>query len=78
MEVTIHSLPACPWCVRAKELLVSRGIAYEEFVYGTQEEKAALVAATGQRTFPQVFVNGRLIGGFTDLQGLLDRRFDDF
>lgn len=53
----------CPFCVRAKELLDERGIHYEAVYVGKQISTQALQAATGVATVPQVFLDGKLIGG---------------
>ncbi len=73
-RIQIYTKSACPYCVRAKALLDRKGVAYEEI--DAEHDPALrdwLVGATGQRTVPQVFVDGRSLGGFSDLDAL-DRR----
>jgi glutaredoxin 3 len=70
-KVTLYTKDYCPYCVRAKRLLDKKGIAFEEVnVEGRDELRVWLVEATGQRTVPQVFVDGRALGGFTDIDAL--------
>jgi glutaredoxin 3 len=70
-KVQIYSKQQCPYCVRAKGLLDRKGILYEEVdVENDDATRAWLVEATGQRTVPQIFVDGRSLGGFTDIDAL--------
>jgi glutaredoxin 3 len=69
--VQIYTKQNCPYCVRAKSLLQRKGVSYEEIdVENDDARRAWLVEASGQRTVPQVFVDGRSLGGFTDLDAL--------
>jgi len=73
-SVTVYTTDYCPYCVRAKALLAKKGVAFAEVSAEAREDlRAWLVKASGQRTVPQVFINGRAVGGFTDLCDL-DRR----
>jgi glutaredoxin 3 len=73
-RVLVYSTQICPYCVRAKHLLKSRGIAFEEIdVSGDAEARARLVEMTGRRTVPQIFIGEEAIGGFDDLAAL-DRK----
>ncbi len=72
----IYTKPSCPWCVRAKDLLKLNGISYVEYVLGvdgvtkeTIEKK--LGDGTQIRTVPQIFIDGKYVGGCTDLMKLL-------
>lgn len=61
----------CPYCVRAKQLLKSKGISFEEIdLEGKDKEIAELKQRTGWRTFPQIFRGEELIGGFTELAAM--------
>ena len=53
----------CPHCARAKELLSQHGIAYEAVHLGQELSMQGVKAASGAPTVPQIFINGRLIGG---------------
>ncbi|NIH77331.1 glutaredoxin [Ochrobactrum sp. P20RRXII] len=60
----------CVYCSRAKRLLKARGIEFEEENHVTEEEIERFKAA-GHRTFPRIFKDGELIGGYTELEALL-------
>ena len=69
MKATIWSKYHCPYCDQAKALLKSKGIQFEEKKIGdgyTREE--LLEAVPGARTVPQIFLDDKLIGGFTELR----------
>ena len=66
-NVTVYTTEACPFCVRAKQLLDTRGVQYEEInLERDQEGRQALVEKTGMMTFPQVIVGDELVGGFQE------------
>jgi glutaredoxin 3 len=70
-EVTIFTTNFCPYCVRAKRLLDHKGVAYKEVDVGADAElRDRMVAESGRRTVPQIFISGRPIGGFEELQAL--------
>jgi glutaredoxin 3 len=70
-RVELYTTGSCPFCVRAKRLLQARGIAYREIDVGVDEElRTDLVKRTGRQTVPQVFIDGRSIGGFDELAAL--------
>ena len=69
MKATIWSKYHCPYCDQAKALLQQKGIQFEEKKIGdgyTREE--LLEAVPGARTVPQIFLDDKLIGGFTELR----------
>jgi len=69
MKATVWSKYHCPYCDQAKALLKSKGIEFEEKKIGdgyTREE--LLEAVPGARTVPQIFIDDKLIGGFTELR----------
>lgn len=76
--VKIYTKTYCPYCVKAKRLLESKGIAFEEVNIENDPDFAQqLFAQTGFRTVPQIFVGEKCIGGCDDLyaldaQGALD------
>ncbi|HEX7487980.1 MAG TPA: glutaredoxin 3 [Anaeromyxobacteraceae bacterium] len=73
-KVQVYSKQQCPYCVRAKALLTKKGIPFEEIDVEQDEAKRAwLVETSGQRTVPQIFVDGRPLGGFSDIE-TLDRQ----
>ena len=70
-RVELYSTISCPYCVRAKRLLQARGIPYDETDVGADHElRAELVDRTGRQTVPQIFIDGRPIGGFDELMAL--------
>lgn len=71
-RVEIYTTPFCPYCDRAKALLDRKGVAYEEIdaPHGSAARKAAIERSGGRTTVPQIFINGRPIGGSDDLMAL--------
>jgi len=78
-RITIYTTRWCGFCVRAKTLLDSKGLAYEEV--GLDDDPAfrqRVFALTGNWTVPQILVDGRPIGGYTELWRLdRDGRLDE-
>lgn len=70
--VEIYTTPFCPYCVRAKRLLTGKGVAFHEIDLwqepGRREEM--IQRAEGRYTVPQIFIDGRAIGGSDDLHAL--------
>ena len=70
-SVTIYTRALCPYCWRATRLLTSKRVAFEERdCTGDAATRAWLAQVTGRTTVPQVFVNGRAVGGYDDLAAL--------
>ncbi len=70
-DVTIYVTGYCGFCVRAKRLLSEKGVRYTEVdVEGRDDLRTWLRQTTGQRTVPQVFINGQSVGGYTDIAAL--------
>ncbi len=70
-KVQIYTTRRCPYCMRAKALFQKKGVSYEEMdVENDDDKRAWLVEATGQKTVPQVFVDDRSLGGFSDIDAL--------
>lgn len=71
VPVEIYVTNYCPYCTRAKALLERRGIAHTTFdVTGDDAKRKWLVERTGQRTVPQIFIDGKPVGGCDDLHDL--------
>jgi glutaredoxin 3 len=71
VRIRIYTTRTCGYCYAAKRLLAQKGIPFEEIdVTGYDAQRAWLRAATGRRTVPQVFIDDRPIGGYTDLDHL--------
>jgi glutaredoxin 3 len=71
-KAIVWSKDQCPYCVQAKALLDSRGIEYEErnIQHGWTREQL-LEAVPTARTVPQIFIDNKLVGGFTELKAKL-------
>jgi len=71
MQAKIYTSRFCGFCFRAKQLLDSKGVAYEEYsVDGDSEARIKLTKVTGQRTVPQIWIGEQHIGGCDDLYAL--------
>jgi len=68
-KIEIYSTAICPYCVAAKNLLKSKGLNYEEIRVDTNATARAqmLERSHGQRTVPQIFIDGTHIGGYDEL-----------
>lgn len=72
MKAVVWSKYHCPFCDKAKALLQMKGIAFEEKKIGDGYTKEELLEEVpNARTVPQIFLDGKLIGGFTDLEKYL-------
>jgi len=71
-KVEVYSTSYCPYCMRAKALLESKGIEFEEIdVTNDPALRAKMVElAGGRRTVPEIFINGEIIGGCDELFAL--------
>jgi glutaredoxin 3 len=68
IRITMYTTDPCGFCRQAKALLAARGVEYDEVNLARDPSgRAALVAQTGQMTFPQIVVGERSIGGFREL-----------
>lgn len=73
-DITIYSRTSCVYCSLAKRLLKDRGLAFREIDLTAQPDiERELVARTGHRTVPQVFIDDRFIGGYAELAALNTR-----
>ena len=67
-NVEIYTRTGCGYCDHAKALLTSKGIDYVEYnVYEQEGKLAEMFTRTPNRTYPQVFIDNRNVGGFEDL-----------
>ncbi|HEY9676221.1 MAG TPA: glutathione peroxidase [Waterburya sp.] len=69
--ISLFTKPGCPFCARAKADLKANGLDYEEIVLGENITTRSLRAVTGATTVPQVFVDGKHIGGSEALSDYL-------
>ncbi|OUC13052.1 MAG: glutaredoxin 3 [Alkalinema sp. CACIAM 70d] len=74
-NVEIYTWSTCPFCIRAKRLLDSKGVQYTEYCLDGDELGRAKMAerANGRRSVPQVFINDQHVGGCDDIHAL-DRK----
>lgn len=71
VDITIYTRSGCPYCTRAKELLNSKGAAFNEINAGNAPElRAEMQQRSGRNTFPQIFVGSVHVGGCDDLYAL--------
>ncbi len=73
--VKMYTTQVCPFCIRAKALLKQRGVAEIEEIRIDLEPAARLqmMAITGRRTVPQIFIGEQHVGGCDDLIALDQR-----
>jgi glutaredoxin 3 len=71
-RVEIYTKAFCSYCARAKGLLDEKGAAYDEFdiTFGGAKRAEMLARAEGRTTVPQIFIDGRHVGGSDDLHAL--------
>jgi glutaredoxin 3 len=70
-EIIIYSTLTCPYCVRAKSLLDAKQVTYHEIMIDNDPAlREEMIAKSGRRTVPQIFINGEAVGGFDDLYAL--------
>ena len=74
MKVSIYTKDNCIWCDRAKILLDSKKISYNEIDLSDDSERLKFYEKIGDnvKTVPQVFIDDNRIGGFQDLRVFLD------
>lgn len=70
-SITILSKDTCPFCKKSKEMLDAKGLAYEEIVIGEQATHITTRALTGTGGVPQIFIDGKHIGGSSELEEYL-------
>jgi glutaredoxin 3 len=71
-KVLMYSTAVCPYCIRAEQLLKSKGVQeIEKIRVDLQPElRFAMMEKTGRRTVPQIYINGVYVGGYDDLASL--------
>ncbi|MDP1601951.1 MAG: glutaredoxin 3 [Legionella sp.] len=69
--VIMYSTAYCPYCIRARDLLEQKKITYQDIRIDEQPSKRdEMIAKSGRRTVPQIFINNQPIGGCDDLYAL--------
>ena len=71
-NVTMYTTAVCPYCVQAKRILQSKGVAHiEEIRVDSQpDERMKMMKRTGRRTVPQIYIGSTHVGGSDDLMAL--------
>jgi len=71
-KIEIYTWTFCPYCIRAKALLDQKKVAYTEYaIDGDEEARDAMSRRTGgRRSLPQIFIDGRHVGGCAELYAL--------
>lgn len=74
-KIEIYTKAFCPYCTRAKALLDSKGVGYDEvdISMGGAQRQEMIQRANGRTTVPQIFIDDRHVGGSDDLAAL-DRK----
>jgi len=69
--VTMYATGWCPYCARARQLLVAKGVTVDEIdIEARPDQRAVMMERSGRRTVPQIFIGDRHIGGCDDLHAL--------
>ena len=70
-KIEIYTKATCPFCLRAKALLTAKGAGFDEIAIAAHpEQREEMIARSGRTTVPQIFIDGRHIGGCDDLHAL--------
>ena len=70
-RVEMYVKTYCPFCYRAEALLDSKGVEYETYQLDSSERRQEMIQrANGRTTVPQIFIDGRHVGGCDDLYAL--------
>jgi len=71
-KILVYSSPFCGYCSAAKRLLKAKGVEFTEIdvVFDHTRKLEMIERSGGRRTVPQIFIDGRHIGGFDDLSAL--------
>ncbi|MEJ2180421.1 MAG: glutaredoxin domain-containing protein [Gammaproteobacteria bacterium] len=79
-RVKVYSTGTCPICDKAKNLLTKWNIPYEEFRIDQDKDalKEMLLVSSGAKTVPQITIDGKWVGGFSELTELhMDGELDE-
>ncbi len=70
--IDIYTIPYCPYCADAKDLLKRKGVGFNEInVAGNRDARKEMIArANGRSTYPQIFIGATHVGGCDDLYAL--------
>ena len=70
--VKMYTTAVCPYCIRAKQILVARGVSHIEEIRidSDDAQRVKMMEITGRRTVPQIFIGSTHVGGCDDLMAL--------
>jgi glutaredoxin 3 len=72
--VTLYTTRFCPYCIRARNLLDNKGVAYRDIAVDNDPQlRREMMIRSGRDTVPQIWIGERHIGGFDDMH-LLERQ----
>ncbi len=72
-EITVYSTEPCSFCARVKGMLKTRGVEFSEVNLAKDPQgRVELASRTGMMTFPQVLIDGQLLGGFAEVQDAIE------
>ncbi|MGH8353763.1 MAG: glutaredoxin 3 [Pseudomonas sp.] len=70
-QILIYTTAWCPYCIRAKQLLGKKGVAFEEIAVDRQPElRAEMSRKAGRTSVPQIWIGGSHVGGCDELYAL--------
>ena len=71
-RIVVYSTPFCGYCGAAKRLLANKGFEVTDIdvMFDPEQRRKMMEMSGGRRTVPQIFIDGRHIGGFDDLSAL--------
>jgi len=74
-KVQIYTTSYCPFCTRAKALLRGKGVEFEEIDVTNDDalREKMVELSGGRRTVPEIFINGKIVGGYDELKALDDK-----
>ena len=71
-EVTIFSIVGCPFCIRAKGKFEELGLPFIDINLDRYKDaRKIMIEKTGKKTVPQIFFNGKHIGGWSDFNNMV-------
>lgn len=71
IDIVIYTTPVCPYCVQAKQLLARKGASWREIDVSVDPAlRQEVMARSGRRTVPQIWIGEYHVGGFDDLLAL--------
>jgi len=74
-KVVVYGTKWCIYCIAARRLLKNKKIKYENIIVSNANKRKELELLSGGKTVPQIFINGKPIGGFDQLLSLEENGF---